>query len=328
MARIAHRTGATRLPLAPHMKRHAQPTRPMDHAATHRAVAPRASRCTAPMRVSSMHTMHTHPRTRLHAHTPMHKHARCRIDDQIRKLDEQLVKYKDQIKKARPGPAQDAIKRRALQVPPGGMATHAWWFACVCVCAHALQVAPGIAGAAGAEAAAHTPSVQHMDVHMYTHGSFALTCAHVRCINYGCLYMHGVGAHGCACAPYSTITYMRSYATMGAHGCAWPRYGCACAPARNQLPAFGGVSQVLKQKRLFESQREQLYGQQFNVEQTRFTVDSIKDTVTTVQVRSGRMGCRDAVRCRDKGNHWRAYIRQGAPQHERAASRAPCTRLP
>ncbi|KAG2438916.1 hypothetical protein HYH02_010711 [Chlamydomonas schloesseri] len=76
-------------------------------------------------------------------------------DAKIRALDEQLAKYKEQIKKTRPGPAQDAIKRRALQ--------------------------------------------------------------------------------------------------------------------------------VLKQRKLYESQREQLYQQQFNLEQTRFTVDSIKDTVTSVQ---------------------------------------------
>ena len=41
----------------------------------------------------------------------------------------------------------------------------------------------------------------------------------------------------------------------------------------------------MKQKRLYEGQRDQLYQQQFNVEQTRFTVDSVKDTVSTVQVR-------------------------------------------
>ncbi|KAJ9523220.1 hypothetical protein QJQ45_024006 [Haematococcus lacustris] len=81
-----------------------------------------------------------------------------RVDEQIKKLDEQLMKYKEQIKKTRPGPAQDAIKRRALQ--------------------------------------------------------------------------------------------------------------------------------VLKQKKLYEGQRDQLYQQQFNMEQTRFTVDSIKDTITTVQALS------------------------------------------
>lgn len=78
-----------------------------------------------------------------------------RVDDQIKKLDAQLATFKDQIKKTRPGPAQEAIKRRALQ--------------------------------------------------------------------------------------------------------------------------------VLKQKRMYEGQREQLYSQQFNMEQTKFTVDSIKDTVSTVQ---------------------------------------------
>ena len=42
-------------------------------------------------------------------------------------------------------------------------------------------------------------------------------------------------------------------------------------------------TQVLKQKKLYESQRTQLYNQQFNVEQTRFTVDNMNDTVSTVQ---------------------------------------------
>ena len=41
--------------------------------------------------------------------------------------------------------------------------------------------------------------------------------------------------------------------------------------------------QILKQKKMYEGQRDQLYAQQFNVEQTKFTVDSIKDTVSTVQ---------------------------------------------
>ena len=38
-----------------------------------------------------------------------------RLDDKIRKLDEQLLKHKDTIQKTR-GPAQDAAKRRALVV--------------------------------------------------------------------------------------------------------------------------------------------------------------------------------------------------------------------
>ena len=42
--------------------------------------------------------------------------AMCRIDEKIRKLEEQLVKHRETIKRARPGPAQDAAKRRALGV--------------------------------------------------------------------------------------------------------------------------------------------------------------------------------------------------------------------
>jgi hypothetical protein len=53
-----------------------------------------------------------------------------------------------------------------------------------------------------------------------------------------------------------------------------------------RTPSVPPRCQVLKQRKLYESQREQLYQQQFNMEQTRFTVDSIKDTVTSVQVRS------------------------------------------
>lgn len=44
--------------------------------------------------------------------------------------------------------------------------------------------------------------------------------------------------------------------------------------------------QVLKQKKLFESQRDQLYQQQYNIEQTRFTVDSVQTTISTVQALS------------------------------------------
>ena len=42
---------------------------------------------------------------------------------------------------------------------------------------------------------------------------------------------------------------------------------------------------ILKQKKLLEGQREQLYAQQFNMEQTAFALDSVKDTV---QVRRRR----------------------------------------
>jgi len=104
------------------------------------------------------------------------------LEEKIRKLDEQLMKHRDIIKKTRPGPAQEAAKRRALQ-------------------ARRSPAAP---------------------VHLALAGAAA-------------------GAHG-------------------------------ARPA-----------QVLKQKRLYEGQREQLYNQQFNMDQTAFTLESIKDSVTTVQ---------------------------------------------
>ncbi|XP_010262995.1 PREDICTED: charged multivesicular body protein 5-like [Nelumbo nucifera] len=38
------------------------------------------------------------------------------VDEKIKKLDAELSRYKEQIKKTRPGPAQDAIKARAMRV--------------------------------------------------------------------------------------------------------------------------------------------------------------------------------------------------------------------
>lgn len=38
------------------------------------------------------------------------------IDEKIRKLDAEAVKYRDQIKRTRPGPAQEALKARAMRV--------------------------------------------------------------------------------------------------------------------------------------------------------------------------------------------------------------------
>ena len=40
---------------------------------------------------------------------------------------------------------------------------------------------------------------------------------------------------------------------------------------------------VLKQKKMLEAQRDQLYNQQFNMEQTNFALESVKDSVATVQ---------------------------------------------
>ncbi|KAH7674851.1 Snf7 family protein [Dioscorea alata] len=38
------------------------------------------------------------------------------VDEKIRKLDAELTRYKEQIKKTRPGPAQEAVKARAMRV--------------------------------------------------------------------------------------------------------------------------------------------------------------------------------------------------------------------
>lgn len=38
------------------------------------------------------------------------------MEDKVKRLDAELCKYKDQIKRTRPGPAQEAIKARAIRV--------------------------------------------------------------------------------------------------------------------------------------------------------------------------------------------------------------------
>ncbi|KAG2262582.1 hypothetical protein Bca4012_012800 [Brassica carinata] len=38
------------------------------------------------------------------------------VEDKVKRLDAELCKYKDQIKRTRPGPAQEAIKARAMRV--------------------------------------------------------------------------------------------------------------------------------------------------------------------------------------------------------------------
>ncbi|CAL9058382.1 unnamed protein product [Musa banksii] len=38
------------------------------------------------------------------------------VDEKIKKLDAELARYKEQIKKARPDPAQEAVKARAMRV--------------------------------------------------------------------------------------------------------------------------------------------------------------------------------------------------------------------
>ncbi|PIA54350.1 hypothetical protein AQUCO_00900705v1 [Aquilegia coerulea] len=38
------------------------------------------------------------------------------VDEKIKRLDAELSKYKEQLKKMRPGPAQEAVKARAMRV--------------------------------------------------------------------------------------------------------------------------------------------------------------------------------------------------------------------
>ena len=59
--------------------------------------------------------------------------------------------------------------------------------------------------------------------------------------------------------------------------CATRADTCSAVPTKIHPSA-----QVLKQKKLYENQREQLYNQQFNMEQTSFALESIKDTAQTV----------------------------------------------
>lgn len=38
------------------------------------------------------------------------------VEEKIKKLDTELARYKEQLKKTRPGPAQEAVKARAMRV--------------------------------------------------------------------------------------------------------------------------------------------------------------------------------------------------------------------
>ena len=61
-------------------------------------------------------------------HTSSFTHAcilACRLDEKLKKLDEQLIKHREAIKRSRPGPAQEAAKRRALNVRGMSQPQHA-----------------------------------------------------------------------------------------------------------------------------------------------------------------------------------------------------------
>lgn len=52
-------------------------------------------------------------------------------------------------------------------------------------------------------------------------------------------------------------------------------------PAKNSIKQK--AMQILKQKKMYENQRDMLMQQSFNLEQTNFATQSLKDTVTTVE---------------------------------------------
>lgn len=60
------------------------------------------------------------------------------MEEKIKKLDAELTRYKEQIKKTRPGPAQEAVKARAMRVLKQKRMYVI--FCASCFCAHALIV--------------------------------------------------------------------------------------------------------------------------------------------------------------------------------------------
>eukprot|EP00005_Dracoamoeba_jomungandri_P000023 CAMPEP_0174251416 /NCGR_PEP_ID=MMETSP0439-20130205/1243_1 /TAXON_ID=0 /ORGANISM="Stereomyxa ramosa, Strain Chinc5" /LENGTH=229 /DNA_ID=CAMNT_0015331719 /DNA_START=35 /DNA_END=727 /DNA_ORIENTATION=+ len=77
-------------------------------------------------------------------------------------------------------------------------------------------------------------------------------------------------------------------------------------------PQQNGVKQramrVLKQKKMYEQQRDQLMGQAFQMEQTNFMAQGMKDTVTIVQTMKETQGAMKAtlkqMKIRDVENLW------------------------
>ncbi|KAM0849159.1 hypothetical protein ACQ4PT_053909 [Festuca glaucescens] len=52
---------------------------------------------------------------RPHGHGEVNKREES-VDEKVRKLDEELARYKEQIRRTRPGPSQEAIKARAIRL--------------------------------------------------------------------------------------------------------------------------------------------------------------------------------------------------------------------
>lgn len=65
-------------------------------------------------------------------------------------------------------------------------------------------------------------------------------------------------------------------------------------------PTAAGIKKramdTLKRKKMYEQQRDQMMGQQFNIEQTSFAIESVKDTTTTVShSRKRLLSCRGVL---------------------------------
>ena len=52
-------------------------------------------------------------------------------------------------------------------------------------------------------------------------------------------------------------------------------------------PLMNRAKQLLKQKKMYEKQREQLYGQQFNIDNTRYAIQSAKDSAVMYDAMQG-----------------------------------------
>eukprot|EP00803_Ostreobium_quekettii_P008251 evm.model.scf_845.5 EVM.evm.TU.scf_845.5 scf_845:34020-36811(-) len=71
-------------------------------------------------------------------------------------------------------------------------------------------------------------------------------------------------------------------------------------PGPTQETAKRRALTILKQKRLYEGQRDQLYQQQYNIDQVQFTTESVKDTVSTVQaMKSAQKELKTAMKAKE-----------------------------
>lgn len=254
------------------------------------------------------------------------------------------MKFREQLKKTRPGPAQEAIKRRAMTVRSAAVCVVQLYdmqlcalcgcvlFAAVCArqlyamqrCAHwshaffrcgSAAVCPLMKAFLAVAAAA--VAVAGLSQHTLTSAAGALIIRS----NADCNSAH---IHRNAQAPPPTLRiqpvrmqvlrqnkmYEGQQQLQQQHSTgSWSSARTSIA-SPSTVHACPPPMQVLRQKKMYEGQRETLYNQQFNMEQTRFTVESIQDTVQTVQVRLAR------------------YVDTRAPRHQRPNGCSAYARIP